>query len=118
MDLKKSLKQLEEALMEANINGWKGENSVAVSLPVAYHSLHFLRLLPDDIPNPNIAAEPDGEIEFEWYKNPDRNFSVSVNKNGGLNYVGKMPKEIGGNCNLLEDYCLSVIINSVKKVYE
>ncbi len=118
MDLKESLKQLEEALMEADTDGWKGENSVAVPLPVAYHSLRFLRLLPDDIPNPDIVAEPNGEIEFDWYKNSDRLFSLSVNGNGRINYAGRTPERISGNCKLLKNSCPLIIINSIKKIYE
>src|SRR4051812_925719 len=38
----------------------------------------FLRALPEGIPMPEFAAEPDGSITLDWIQSRNRLFSVSV----------------------------------------
>ena len=36
---------------------------------------------------PQIAAEPDGAISFEWYRSPEKVISVSINPGGQFYYA-------------------------------
>jgi hypothetical protein len=48
----------------------------------------FASLLPRSVPIPEVSADPDGEIAFDWIGPSQRIFSVSVNKAGRLAYAG------------------------------
>ena len=53
----------------------------------AYAS-QFLRILPANIPVPDISVDTDGEILFEWDSGPRHIFSVSVGRDGTLTFAG------------------------------
>ena len=48
----------------------------------------FLKQLPSHIPPPEVEADLDGEINFEWYLEPRKVFSISLNAEGRLSYAG------------------------------
>jgi hypothetical protein len=57
--------------------------------PTTYrYALEFITLLPTTAPAPDVYADQDGEITFEWDHGPRRVFSVSVGRDGTLNYAG------------------------------
>ena len=47
----------------------------------------FLRAMPDDLPIPEFAPEPNGSISLDWIASPDRLFSLSIGRNGRLAYA-------------------------------
>lgn len=53
----------------------------------------LLRLLPDDIPLPDVFPEADGEICLNWSTEEGRVFSVSMGEHGNANYAGEFGKE-------------------------
>jgi hypothetical protein len=79
---------LRRACNLAAIKNWDGYGGEAVS-PVVYRSARaFLEFLPFSVPDPDVGADPDGEISFEWHLSPRRVFSVSVGERGQLSYAG------------------------------
>jgi len=48
----------------------------------------FAFLLPRFVPLPEVSADPDGEISFDWLGPSGKMFSVSVNKQNRLAYAG------------------------------
>lgn len=51
-------------------------------------AVSFASLLPRSVPIPEVSADPDGEISFDWIGPSQKMFSVSVNKFGRLAYAG------------------------------
>ncbi len=45
-------------------------------------------MIPLSFLMPEILAEPDGEIGFEWYKDKDSVFVISVSGNNIITYAG------------------------------
>lgn len=41
-------------------------------------ALKFLRALPENVPLPEIAPEPDGSISLDWIDSRSRMFSLSI----------------------------------------
>lgn len=83
----------------------------------AKNAQSFADSLPDDLQQPGIWAEDDGDIEFEWYVRPDWVFSVSVSSEGVLYYAGLFGPDcmsgqgqIGGDVN-------PEILKSIRRVY-
>jgi hypothetical protein len=59
-----------------------------VSYETAQAALCFALLLPRSFPNPEVAADPDGEISFDWSKS-GKMFSVSISGEGRVSYAGR-----------------------------
>src|SRR5437867_2975885 len=57
---------LDAAYEPAQVEDWDGEGSASVEPSTYVYASQFLRLLPSTIPIPEIAADRDGEILFEW----------------------------------------------------
>src|SRR5262249_38718379 len=73
-----------EALQERSFR----ENETGIDSATASSAITFACLLPKSLPLPEIAADPDGEIAFDWLGSSGRVFSVSVNGLGRLAYAG------------------------------
>ena len=71
----------------AQVEDWDGEESARVEPSTYVYACQFLRLLPSTIPVPEIAADTDGEILFEWDLGRRRVFSVSIGRDGTLTYA-------------------------------
>jgi hypothetical protein len=84
--------RLEEDLVdvyrEAQINDWDREGACRVEPSTFKYADQFLKLLPNSTPLPNILADTDGEILFEWDQGPRFVFSVSVGVDGTLAFAG------------------------------
>ena len=52
------------------------------------YAAEFLRILPNDVPEPDIVIEEDGEVGFDWDVSRRATFSVSVGPDGTLRYGG------------------------------
>src|SRR5437867_3544464 len=78
---------LDAAYAPAQVEDWDGEGSASVEPSTYVYASQFLQLLPSTIPIPEIAADRDGEILFEWDFGRRRVFSVSVGRDGTLTYA-------------------------------
>jgi hypothetical protein len=85
---KERLGSLLEACSEAFQQGWDGYDALPVSIGTIAQALAFLDLLPSALPAPEISANPDGELAFEWSFGPRWLLTVSVNEFGRLSYAG------------------------------
>jgi hypothetical protein len=79
---------LDDAWQAATAADWDGYGAIPVSAPVVCAAEGFLSAIPEAWPNPEIAADPDGEISFEWARGSHWVFTVSVAGNGQLSYAG------------------------------
>lgn len=81
----RNLTELEE---EAYIDDWDGKGTRAVDVLSIAASRRFLTLLPTSFPPPYIAADPDGEVSFDWEGRPGWLFSVSFAADQSIAYAG------------------------------
>ena len=49
---------------------------------------------PPDLPAPDFAVDPDGEVSLEWYGSPKNVFSLSVGAIGRLSFAGSFGDEL------------------------
>ncbi len=73
--------------LRAQVDDWDGEGANAVEPNTYAYAGQFLRLLPSPVPVPEIVADKDGEILFEWDLGRRRIFSVSVGRDGTLTFA-------------------------------
>jgi hypothetical protein len=71
-----------------NLRGVNDELSTPVDGETVSSALQFAYCLPRFGPIPEVSADPDGEISFDWIGPSGEMFSVSVNKQKRLAYAG------------------------------
>lgn len=69
------------------------DDAVPVDHGTVYAAIDFALLLPRLAPLPEVSADPDGEISFDWLGPAGKMFSVSVSKSGRLSYAGLFAEE-------------------------
>ena len=47
----------------------------------------FVSELPETVPLPEFAADPDGSVSLDWIQSNTRRLTVSMNKTGGLPFA-------------------------------
>ncbi len=85
---RKALEALKSASEEASEDNWDGYGAQKVNAASLNKAQAFLFTLPTIIPLPEVSVDPDGDVSFTWQRSPRLVFSISVNKNGLLNYAG------------------------------
>ena len=79
-----SIRQLAQECSELD---WDGSGAEPVSLDAVAMASAFVRALPEGLPLPEFAPEPDGAISLDWIQSRSRLFSLSVGTNSCLAYA-------------------------------
>ena len=72
----------------AREDDWDAMGSARVEPSTYEYACQFLRILPPNLPVPDVSVDTDGEILFEWDRGPRQIFSVSVGRDGTLTFAG------------------------------
>lgn len=83
-----ALRRLVEAFREASGANWDGYSAAAVQPFTLHWAKELLQSLPEHVPIPEVMANPDGDLSFEWYRDPHHNLVVAVDERGILHYAG------------------------------
>ena len=67
--------------------GWDGNEGCAIGPVALQNAEDFVRSLPDGVPAPECAPEPDGSISLDWIHSRQRLFSLSVGTSNRLAYA-------------------------------
>lgn len=84
---------LEEAIKGRRTDNWDGDGATGIDPKTTEAASAFLLQLPANIPIPEITADTDGEISFEWYKERQRTFLLSMGANRKMSYSGLIGSE-------------------------
>jgi len=68
-------------------SGWDGADAYAIHSVALRNAENFVRALPEDIPMPEFAPEPDGSISLDWIPSRHRLFSMSVSTGNRLAFA-------------------------------
>lgn len=79
------LEQLTEAICD-----FRGEEHTLPSTVLESYlkAQQVIGALPQDIPDPEIEIDPDGEVALDWWRGARRCVSLSVSADGRLAYAG------------------------------
>ena len=78
------LREIEKECSEVN---WDGEGAMLVDRMTIEQAENFISALPEDIPLPEVAPDPDGEIAFDWIWDKGHTLSLSISPTGSLAYA-------------------------------
>lgn len=66
---------------------WDGNDANAIDTLAVLKAKDFVRALPDKMPLPEFAPEPDGSISLDWIESRHRLFSLSIGASNRLAYA-------------------------------
>jgi hypothetical protein len=99
------LKTLRETWQRCQQLNWDGEGAEAISAETHEVARRLLESLPSDMPLPSISAEPDGQLNFEWYQAPRRPLSASISSKGTLYWAALIGSEDPrGSCQFVDQF--------------
>jgi hypothetical protein len=67
--------------------GWDGNEAAPIDSVAVRTAAEFIRAMPNDLPLPEFAPEPDGSISLDWIQSRTRLFSLSVGSTSRLAYA-------------------------------
>src|SRR6266478_2573339 len=79
--------ELESIKLDCQQPGWDGYGAEPVSARALDAAEHFLRSLPAELPQPEVSADPDVCVTFEWRKSPCCTLLVSVGPGSSLDFA-------------------------------
>lgn len=111
-----ALDQLYAVFSDSCSHNWDGHGAVAIGYGTYQAAKRFIEMLPDDVPMPEAAPEPDGEISLEWFGAPERVFSVSVNAHHDLHYAGLFGRGRTHGTETFFDTVPPFVLNGIRRV--
>jgi len=66
---------------------WDGNGANPLDEIALQNAEAFIRVVPEDLPMPDLAPEPDGSISLDWIASQHRRFSVSVGTDHRIAYA-------------------------------
>jgi hypothetical protein len=66
---------------------WDGDGAQPINEMAVQNAEAFIRAIPDDMPMPEFAPEPDGYISLDWMDGQHSLFSLSVGADNRLAYA-------------------------------
>lgn len=82
-----AISQLKLLADECKEDNWDGYGANAIDEGAVFFAARFVRALPEDLPVPEFAAEPEGSISLDWIKARNHMFTVSVAADNRLAYA-------------------------------
>lgn len=82
-----AISQIWALVNECSVANWDGEGARPVDPQAAASAEELIRALPNGIPLPEFAAEPDGSISLDWIQSRNRLFSLSIGRGNRLPYA-------------------------------
>lgn len=79
--------QLRTLADECAAADWDGNGALPIESAAGRLAADFVRALPDSVPLPEFAVEPDGSLSLDWMQSRHRVFSLSVSTNNQLAYA-------------------------------
>ena len=112
------LKTLREIWQRCQRPNWDGEGAEAISTETHDVARHLLESLPGDTPLPSISPEPDGQLNFEWYRSARRLLTASIGSNATLHWAALIDSEDPrGSCQFVDDFP-QTLLYWIGKIYE
>lgn len=114
---REALRQLYEVLEDCGRSDWDGYGAKPVSFEAYERAKQFIAALPRELPVPEISADPDGDVSFEWYSAPSKVFSVSASPNNELNYAGLFGVSRTHGTEIFHDEIPQILLFHIKRVF-
>jgi hypothetical protein len=82
-----AISQIMTLANECAETGWDGDEAITTDWVAIHTAVEFIRAMPDDLPLPEFAPEPEGSISLDWIQSRNRLFSLSIGSTNRLAYA-------------------------------
>jgi hypothetical protein len=82
-----ALSDLTALAAECGQADWDGQGAALLDPGAVWLAKRFVRMLPEGLPLPEFAPEPDGAISLDWIHSRHRLLSVSIGPSDRLAYA-------------------------------
>lgn len=82
-----AISQIVSLAKECAETDWDGNEAAPIDQAAIHTAVKFIRALPNDVPLPEFAPEPDGSISLDWIRSRNRLFSLSIGSTNRLAYA-------------------------------
>lgn len=82
-----AISKLRALAMECREDNWDGDGADMIDSRAVSNAEAIVRALPNGVPLPEFASEPDGSVSLDWIQSRTRQFSISVGRNQRLAYA-------------------------------
>ncbi|MBX3472865.1 MAG: hypothetical protein KF754_00590 [Planctomycetes bacterium] len=82
-----ALVELDAVVAESAEESWGAGGALPIDPAAADRARAFVRALPDDLPLPEFAPEPDGSVSLDWIVSRTRLLSLSIGAGNRLAYA-------------------------------
>ncbi len=79
---------IQDIAREASHENWDGDGGLAVQPETVGIAKRFAELVHAETPAPDVAATPQGEIDFDWAISRDLMLTVSVGADRDIAFAG------------------------------
>jgi hypothetical protein len=111
-----ALSELNEIRVEAAHAGWDGYGARPVSFDAYLQARRFLEALPTTAPPPEVSADPDGEVSFDWVFGPRKALTLSIGANGRCSYAWIRGKRTSRGTEWLDDEVPTNIVSALAQL--
>jgi hypothetical protein len=108
---------LRETFEECSVPDWDGYNALPINEDAFNEANKIIELLPSSIPMPEIMADPNGEIAFEWRKGNNHIFVLSVSGRQKITYAGIFGSNKTHGVEYYNSSLPSIILDYIRRVY-
>jgi hypothetical protein len=115
--LDEALLSLYEVYNDCSQENWDGYGALTIPYSAYEEAKKIIKLLPSSIQIPEIIAEPNGEIGFEWRRSKGQVFVISIGGKHRINYAGIFGDNKTHGSEYFEEAIPSVIIENLRRLY-
>jgi len=82
-----AISELNRLANETSEPDWDGQGALGINLIAQQNAISFVRALPNGVPMPEIAIEPDGSISLDWIRSRHIMFTLSIGPNDRIAFA-------------------------------
>ncbi len=104
---------------ECSEQDWDSYDGMPISDKTFFEAREIIRLLPQDLPLPEVMPEPTGEIAFEWYKDRKHVFVISVEGRERISYAGLFgSRSQTHGVEYFSDRFPQLVVNNIQRLFD
>jgi hypothetical protein len=112
----KVIAELEDVRAEASHDGWDGYDARPLD-PNAYgFAKMFLNALPSTVPLPELSADTDGEVAFNWVFGDRKALTVTVGPTGRCTFAWMLGQRTYRGTDWIDDEIPEEIVSALGKL--
>lgn len=109
---------LEKIQRDCSKQGWDGYDAKPVSQVTIDLAKTIIAVFPPSMHAPEIGAEPDGHITFEWYRSTSMVLSLSITPDEDIHYAALIGSAKAYGTEKFKGTFPQIILDTIQRIFE